>query len=74
MYLHEQTCSIITLLQIFEIVYELNIINIPVFKKLVHLVFAHNPLFLHIMQWCIIYCQKPFDPSLTANEVRQNLS
>ena len=53
MNLHNEKCAINTLQRIFEIVYILNIINGPVIKQMVHLIFDHNPLLIYKMQFVL---------------------
>ena len=53
--------------RIFEIVYVLKFISSSVTKQMIHLILANIPLFIYKMQ-------KPYDPPLAANEVRQKLS
>ena len=43
--------SCITLQRISEIVYVPNFISSPVIKKMTHLIFLHNPLFIYRMQF-----------------------
>ena len=73
MYLLKRKYAIITLCRIFEIVYVLNSIRSPINKKMIHLIFFHNPKKACLFIQCNFYCQIPYDPALAATEMRPKL-